>query len=319
MPRATCTCSATSVKDPKTFCLNYVKRTRSSGNIWQPKRPEGGMEWQCAKLKAGAKDTPRAQVSKANDSLFVVPTPVRLSNRMLNTIRTKIKTAAYEGPQGHGFDVMFNRFDQDGSGSLTAREVRRALRRSLRIPEGTLSDQQIISLCAWLDIDGSGLVEIDDLVAFLSVEPQIEPPRLKSTVELEGQASNRSFELDCFVTPRRSQATQTRSKAPPLSKGLLSTLRSKMKAASYAGHLGCDLKALFSRFDHTGTGVLEEEQLRQVIRRAMRIAPSVISDAQIAKLCTMLDKEALGAIGIDTLVDFVSKDPERGGRNLHNE
>eukprot|EP00913_Durusdinium_trenchii_P003811 g3528.t3 len=284
-------------------------------------------------------DTPRAQVSKANDSLFVVPTPVRLSNRMLNTIRTKIKTAAYEGPrafrpQGHGFDVMFNRFDQDGSGSLTAREVRRALRRSLRIPEGTLSDQQIISLCAWLDIDGSGLVEIDDLVAFLSVEPQIEPPRLKSTVELEGQASNRSFELDCFVTPRRSQATQTRSKAPPLSKGLLSTLRSKMKAASYAGHLGCDLKALFSRFDHTGTGVLEEEQLRQVIRRAMRtsdvspgldmdsaklqlirrIAPSVISDAQIAKLCTMLDKEALGAIGIDTLVDFVSKDPERGGR-----
>ena len=59
---------------------------------------------------------------------------------------------------------------KDGSGCLEPAEVKTALRRSLKIPASSVSDQQIYSLCAWLHIDGSGVIEIDELVTFLSPE-----------------------------------------------------------------------------------------------------------------------------------------------------
>eukprot|EP00435_Cladocopium_sp_Y103_P003361 s3235_g1.t1 len=94
------------------------------------------IDLQCAKLKSSGKETSRSQASNSKDSLFVAPSPVRLSKQTLEMLRCKIKTAAYEGPHGQGFDVIFNRYDQDGSGCLSAREVRRALRRSLRQGHG---------------------------------------------------------------------------------------------------------------------------------------------------------------------------------------
>lgn len=276
------------------------------------------IDLQCAKLKSSGKETSRSQASNSKDSLFVAPSPVRLSKQTLEMIRCKINTAAYEGPHGQGFDVIFNRYDQDGSGCLSAREVRRALRRSLRIPGNSISDRQIFSFCAWLDVDGSGAVEIDELVAFLG---RPEASKMTSERKCRNEVSNRSFELDCFVTPRKSQLSNQKkpsNRLPSLNKRMLSTLRSKIKAASYAGQLGCEVKAMFSRFDHTGSGVLEEEQLRQVFRRAMRIPPKVISDEQISKLCTILDKDNSGVVAIEALVDFVGKDEPQSGRKLHD-
>lgn len=274
------------------------------------------IDLQCAKIKSSGKETSRSQVD-SKDSSFVVPTPRRLSKQTLEMIRHKIKTAAYEGPHGQGFDVMFNRYDQDGSGCLSSHLVRRALRRTLRIPDSSISDGQIFSLCSWLDIDGCGTVEIDELVTFLGRGPEAPP---KTETNSSSQVSNRSFELDCFVSPRKSQENNQKkpsnqsNRLPTLGKDMLNTLRSKIKAASYAGQLGCEVKAMFSRFDTTGSGVMEEEQLRQVIRRAMRIPPGVISDQQISKLCSMLDKDNAGVISIDALVDFVKDNPPQSGR-----
>lgn len=187
-----------------------------------------------------------------------------------------------------------------------------------RIPGNSISDRQIFSFCAWLDVDGSGAVEIDELVAFLG---RPEASKMTSERKCRNEVSNRSFELDCFVTPRKSQLSNQKkpsNRLPSLNKRMLSTLRSKIKAASYAGQLGCEVKAMFSRFDHTGSGVLEEEQLRQVFRRAMRIPPKVISDEQISKLCTILDKDNSGVVAIEALVDFVGKDEPQSGRKLHD-
>jgi len=45
--------------------------------------------------------------------------------------------------------------------------VRRALRRTLRIADSVISDNEVYSLCSMLDADNSGTVCISELVAFL--------------------------------------------------------------------------------------------------------------------------------------------------------
>merc|ERR1719198_1161462 len=76
-----------------------------------------------------------------------------LSAAALDGLRTQIKKASYTGVFGRQLDVVFGRFDRDGSGELNDDEVRQALRRVLKIPPAILSDAQIVDLCATLDTD----------------------------------------------------------------------------------------------------------------------------------------------------------------------
>jgi len=281
------------------------------------------LDLQCSKLAVSAncsKDETRSLLLtlQSKESLNVVPPASKLSDEAINLVRSRIKAAAYVGPNGQGIDVMFRRFDKDGSGSLDAREVRRALRRSLRIPATSVSDQQIFSLCALLDLDGSGAVDIAELVAFIGNE-SLEGPRglLKEKLNTSLGKVSTSFDLDCFVSPRwkdtkdDSQRSSQRRRLPELSKSALDDLRSKIKAASYAGQFGSDMKALFSRFDRNGSGVLEVDEVRQALRRS-RIPKTSISDEQISRLCAMVDTDGSGAISITELVEFVGQEPSGG-------
>merc|ERR1712139_472468 len=85
----------------------------------------------------------------------------------------QIKSASYTGVFGRQLDVVFGRFDKDGSGQLDDDEVRQALRRVLRIPPSTLSDAQIIDLCSALDTDHSGAVSIQELVNFVGEDSEV--------------------------------------------------------------------------------------------------------------------------------------------------
>lgn len=91
----------------------------------------------------------------------------------LENVRSRIKAAAYTGHQGRQLDVVFGRFDKDGSGHLGAEEVRTALRRTLRIPQALISDDDINSLCAMLDADNSGNISVSEIVAFVGSEPEL--------------------------------------------------------------------------------------------------------------------------------------------------
>jgi len=90
-----------------------------------------------------------------------------LSNEAIETFRNKVKAAAYTGTGGRQLDVIFGRFDKDGSGHLEDHELRSALRRTLRIPPTVISDQEISSLCGMLDTDNSGSVGINELINFV--------------------------------------------------------------------------------------------------------------------------------------------------------
>jgi len=262
--------------------------------------------------------------------LFTLPSPrpyrPPIHRETLETVKKRVRASAYTGggDSGSELDVIFRRFDKDGSGQLDDREVRMALRRTLRVPPSMISDAQISSLCAMLDADKSGSVSIDELIDFIGTGPVMSPRTgrpLKgpgvllspiNTVELSDLPSSNKEQADKVRLPRPYR--------PPLQKGDLDILRSKIKAASYSGSgLGRQIGDIFLRFDKDGSGQLEDHEVRMALRRSLRIPPSTISDAQISSLCALLDKDHSGAVSINELVDFVGPEPEvsaRTGRRL---
>eukprot|EP00927_Polykrikos_kofoidii_P076857 TRINITY_DN73881_c0_g1_i1.p1 TRINITY_DN73881_c0_g1~~TRINITY_DN73881_c0_g1_i1.p1 ORF type:complete len:754 (-),score=124.73 TRINITY_DN73881_c0_g1_i1:79-2340(-) len=67
---------------------------------------------------------------------------------------------------------LVRKFDKDRSGSLSTDEVKRLLRRQLRISAETLGDEDIVALVGALD-DGDGDLVIDDLLEFLEKGPSV--------------------------------------------------------------------------------------------------------------------------------------------------
>ncbi|CAE7497525.1 unnamed protein product, partial [Symbiodinium sp. CCMP2592] len=141
----------------------------SSREQLQGQGPGAESDRQCSKIACN-KDVSKSSVSASrSNTASRAPVAGHLSKESLALIRSKIKSAAYVGPK-QGYDVIFKRFDKDGSGTLCFHEVRGALRRILRIPPSSLNDYQISSLCATLDTNASGNVDIAELVSFLGTE-----------------------------------------------------------------------------------------------------------------------------------------------------
>lgn len=282
------------------------------------------LDLRCAKIaqSAGAmnrKELQGEQNPKDSKLAFVRARPLQLD--AIERLRAKLKSAAYTGAEGVSFDVIFGRFDRDGSGELDVEEVRLAVRRSLKIPKEVITDEDIVSLCRLLDVDNSGAVAIHELVEFASAERTNKAmhDRLMGQFGVE-KTGGASFHLDCFANVRAGQRTSSNLSSDisrtsantktPLSPDVLDKVRSRIKAASYAGHLGSEVKALFNRFDADGSGVLEPEEVRMALRSALRIPPSVISDEEIFKLCKLIDHDQSGHVSISEIIDFLGPTPK---------
>lgn len=230
------------------------------------------------------------------------PPPTVLEPEVAERLRAKIKAAAYTGHSGRQLDVIFSRFDKDGSGQLEVDEVRKALRRTLRIAPLVITDAEISKLCATLDTDHSGSVSIKELMDFVGVEPEVSKRTGKSIAGIS---------LNIAAPPKKE-----------LDPDVVEKLRSKIKAAAYTGHSGRQLDVVFGRFDHDGSGNLEVEEVKRALRRSLRIPASMIADAEISSLCKMLDTDRSGTVSIGELVDFIGPEPEtskRTGKSLSHE
>eukprot|EP00930_Biecheleria_cincta_P096983 TRINITY_DN88743_c0_g1_i1.p1 TRINITY_DN88743_c0_g1~~TRINITY_DN88743_c0_g1_i1.p1 ORF type:complete len:802 (-),score=156.55 TRINITY_DN88743_c0_g1_i1:263-2668(-) len=282
------------------------------------------LDLRCAKIAqstaAGdSKELRGAQNPKDSKLALVRNRP--LQPDAVERLRAKLKSAAYTGAEGVSFDVIFGRFDKDGSGELDVEEVRLAVRRSLKIPKEVVTDEDIVSLCAMLDADGSGAVAIHELVEFASAERSNSTlhDKLMKDFGIE-KSGGASFHLDCFANVRPGHKASSNLSADisrtsanakvPLSPDVLDKVRARFKAASYAGHLGSEVKSLFNRFDADGSGVLEPEEVRMALRSALRIPPSVISDEDIFKLCKLMDHDKSGHVSISEIIDFLGPTPK---------
>jgi Ca2+-binding EF-hand superfamily protein len=90
-----------------------------------------------------------------------------ITEEAVNCIRMKLRNEMPSTIGGRYLTSLFARFDRDGTGRLQDDEVRISLRRTLRISPTSLSDADIYSACAAIDVDCAGSVRIEDLVTFI--------------------------------------------------------------------------------------------------------------------------------------------------------
>lgn len=248
------------------------------------------------------------------------PRPYRapLNPEALDFLREKVRAASYTGHAGCELDVLFRRFDKRGDGQLDEAEFRMALRRILRVPPSLISDAQISSVVAMLDKDGTGQVGVTELVDFLGVESDVSKRTGKSLHGAMGEHANMvGASGQSASSPRRGnegKIAPARAYRAPLKKAALAALRIQIKSASYTGAFGRQLDVVFGRFDKDSSGQLEDDEVRQALRRVLRIPPSMLTDAQIIGLCATLDADNSGNVSIQELVNFVGTDNDSSQR-----
>lgn len=251
----------------------------------------------------------------------------------LAKVRQKVKAAAYMG-NGRRLDTVFRRMDRDGSGTLCEDEIRCALRRAWKIPAEIISDAEVSLLFNMLDSHRSGYVGIDDLIDFLTTDADVEAleeqvASASGTLEQLRQALDTLVEeLHCKtlawkidevcsrVTPTKGldlqcgglssekpgEPSQRRPRQSLLKPESIDALKSRTTRAA--------LEVVFSRFDREGTGILDDAEVQQALRRTLRIPPSVFSDEDIASLCTMLGADNQGGVSLHELIEFVGSDSD---------
>ena len=77
-----------------------------------------------------------------------------------------------------------------------------------------------------------------------------------------------------------------------------------MYAAAYRGG-GHDIMKLFRAYDKDGSGSLEFDEMRLVLRKDMKLPAAVLSDAVIERIFALLDTDGGGEVGMDELRDFL--------------
>jgi Ca2+-binding EF-hand superfamily protein len=151
------------------------------------------------------------------------------------------------------------------------------------------------------------------IAATLQLKEQLEKD-LKETNKTICQASlhlerlQKQLDTALAMPERQGGGGDFENKALSAKTGVLAELRSKIKAAAYTGTHGRQLDVLFGRFDRDRSGVLDEEEVRRALRRACRIPPSVVTDAEIASLCSLLDEDKSGTVSISEICDFLCAD-----------
>eukprot|EP00929_Paragymnodinium_shiwhaense_P122829 TRINITY_DN9599_c0_g1_i4.p1 TRINITY_DN9599_c0_g1~~TRINITY_DN9599_c0_g1_i4.p1 ORF type:complete len:871 (-),score=207.53 TRINITY_DN9599_c0_g1_i4:273-2885(-) len=275
------------------------------------------IDYQCQTLRTLKRDasvaSPKRSTWQCAKPRFYAPP---LDKVALEKLRAHLKAASYTGVGGRELGVVFGRFDADGSGSLGYEEVRSALRRTLKVTKSMLTDAQISSFCKQLDTDKSGAVSIGELVSFIGADSAVSQRTGKSI--FGAMLDPVGLSSGVGESPRKTgqdwQNKPPRPYKPPLQPDAIIKMREKIKSAAYTGHLGRQLDVLFSRFDKDGSGQLEDEEVRQALRRSLRILPSEISDAQIFSLCALIDADNSGSVSIKELVDFIGPDVQVSAR-----
>jgi len=287
------------------------------------------------------KNAPETQLSDSSTlDLDAFYSRASLDHAALSKLRARIKGAAYTGHSGRQLDVLFGRFDRDGSGQLDEDEVRGALRRTLRIPPTVITDPEITALCATLDGDNSGMISIKEIVDFLNADVDVsaleeQHARISSALEALHEAQDelqadlrrkgaawklekscltvtaaKGLELDTLHLPSKSGEAQVVKRRKPLEPRVLEKVRTKLRKAAYSGsRQGRPVEGFFARFDTDRSGQLDDDELRRAVRCSFKIPNYAISDVELSSLCAMLDADSSGAVSISELVEFIGPPP----------
>jgi len=251
-------------------------------------------------------------------------------------IREKIKLAASSGHPGRNWHSIFSKGAVEGV--LDEEMFRKTLRRTLRLPHSTLPDSDISLLVHALDFGRQGAVNLQALYQFL--ETDIDKTQLlhqrdsaaamlvelrESKAQLDEELRNKTIawkiadaclrvnpikglELDALPAPGSGNKPREHvlaARRRPIPPEKLERLRQKLRPVIFSQCTQTELHGIFSRFDTSGEGYVEEQDIRRAMREMLRVPLRTISDAEIAALCASLTKHQSGVVAVDDLVDFL--------------
>lgn len=193
------------------------------------------------------------------------------------TLRIKIRATSYKaiGAAKWQWRDIFARYDKSGDGELDLSEFTAALRGQLRVAPSEFSDADIKVLFEYLDEEGSGTLELEDLEAF--VEQSLKDARSRTGL------------------------------------GTMSKLQDKFKALEQATPGGINWLRVFRKFDTSGDGELSLAEFRSLIRREFHLVNEDVSDMECRCVFEHLDDDNSGEIGIMEFLAFIDhpdEDPE---------
>ena len=104
--------------------------------------------------------------------LFEEPAKKERSKRAaaIARLKTKFKEASASACEDIGWDLVFEKFDDDGSGELEISEFTKAVRIECGLSETAVPFRDIAELFGVIDADGSGAIDAEELKLLLSAD-----------------------------------------------------------------------------------------------------------------------------------------------------
>ena len=99
---------------------------------------------------------------------------------------------------------------------------------------------------------------------------------------------------------RRAKSSPRRSASSKVSPVKMKKLRNKLRAATYVGTKGRDLRVLFKRLDKNHSGTLSRNELAHGLKKLVPL-----TDQEMLMVWHTVDKDGSGEINIDEFMHFV--------------
>ena len=190
----------------------------------------------------------------------------------LDTIRTKFRDASERAVTEHGFRVLFERLDEDGSGGLSLEEFDHVVRKDVGMDCDALSDAEVRSLFEGIDQDSTGSIEAAEFVAWLwaadSPIPVIQPSH-RTGADIAGSMVHTVSKLE---------------------------LKSRLKKKSIEASQVAGWQAIFEQCDQDGSGELSMAEFSRAVREIAGLDASQIPETEMEELFRVVDADESGAI-----------------------
>lgn len=236
---------------------------------------------------------------------------------------------------------IFKDIDEDGNGAITYDELEDAVRDKLKVKKADLTDMQLKALWCVLDDDDSDAVRADELTRFLK---RYTPPKkqkvfggqdfqnthaLGTFSALEAEAALRPDEM-----PTTAMRAELEAAGEPLPddeqlEALAKVFHEGLAAARVIGtdrsEGGMTWYQLFKAVDEDGSGLITYDELRDAVRKVLKVGKNELPDLGLKALWCFLDIDDSDSVQFLELTTFLKRyTPEKpashfGGTKAANE
>jgi len=185
--------------------------------------------------------------------------------------RARKRLIGAKSRQKASWQELFAAGDKDRNKSLDVKEVKHVIREKLHIPETSMADYEIHAIFDGVDLDGSGAIDLDEFLKYVSRGP-IRPEDEEKLFAKRTQRVHRNLRMG------------------------FSRFRSNELAVS----------KLFEHIDLEGDGRISLHELNLFMRRDLKLSQWDVFDSDLKVFYKSLDENGDG-VDVNELLQFIQK------------